>query len=186
MKNFQKLLLVIQKQAERMPTPWSCWDLTIATTSFRREKPAMFGVWVGVTSSEVKTPLTFVEDGVKINKHICLYMLRKTNFRGWMSWYWIMVWHYNKTARPLKRSKWLKPGARGNSLLSDWRKCGLLIHLTLNSWTLQYAPYLRRKLAKCLNQVWKLWRKNKQIYGTKLNAKLCVQPVFNLFNVSVV
>mgnify|MGYP000504172705 CR=1 FL=1 len=33
-------------------------------------------VWAGVTSSGLKTPLIFVEDGVKINQHVYLDMLK--------------------------------------------------------------------------------------------------------------
>ena len=35
-------------------------------TSFRRQKPASVMVWAGVTSTGLKTPLIFIEAGVKI------------------------------------------------------------------------------------------------------------------------
>ena len=45
-------------------------------TSFRRQKPASVMVWAGVTSTGLKTPLIFIEDGVKINQHVYLKMLK--------------------------------------------------------------------------------------------------------------
>ena len=45
-------------------------------TSFRRQKPASVMVWTGVTSSGLNTPLIFVEDGVKINQHVYLGILK--------------------------------------------------------------------------------------------------------------
>ena len=39
-------------------------------TSFRRQKPASVMVWAGVTSNGLKTPLIFVEDGVKVNQRV--------------------------------------------------------------------------------------------------------------------
>ena len=45
-------------------------------TSFRRQKPASVMVWAGVTSSGLKTPLIFVENGVKVNQHVYLDMLK--------------------------------------------------------------------------------------------------------------
>ena len=33
-------------------------------------------VWAGVTSTGLKTPLIFIEDGVKINQHVYLKMLK--------------------------------------------------------------------------------------------------------------
>ena len=46
-------------------------------TSFRRQKPASVMVWAGIMSSGLKTPLVFVEDGVKINQHVYLKMLKE-------------------------------------------------------------------------------------------------------------
>ena len=45
-------------------------------TSFRRQKPASVMVWAGVTSSGLKTPLIFIEEGVKVNQHVYLTMLK--------------------------------------------------------------------------------------------------------------
>ena len=45
-------------------------------TSFRRQKPASVMVWAGVTSSGLKTPLIFIEEGVKVNQHVYLRMLK--------------------------------------------------------------------------------------------------------------
>jgi len=53
-------------------------------TSFRRQKPASVMVWAGVTSSGLKTLLIFVEDGVKINQHVYLNML-KNKVVPWMN-----------------------------------------------------------------------------------------------------
>ena len=44
--------------------------------SFRRQKPALVMVWAGVTSTGLKTPLTFIEASVKINQHAYLKMLK--------------------------------------------------------------------------------------------------------------
>ena len=44
--------------------------------SFRRQKPASAMVWAGVTSCGQKTPLIFIEEGVKINQHVYLGLLR--------------------------------------------------------------------------------------------------------------
>ena len=55
---------------------------------FRRRKPASVMVWAGVTSTGQKTPLIFIEEGVKVNQHVYLDMLKnklvpciKTTFR---------------------------------------------------------------------------------------------------------
>ena len=45
-------------------------------TSFRRQKPASVMVWAGVTSNGLTTPLIFVEDGVKVNQHVYLDILK--------------------------------------------------------------------------------------------------------------
>jgi len=45
-------------------------------TSFRRQKPASVMVWAGVTSTGLKTPLIFIDEGVKINQHVYLNMLK--------------------------------------------------------------------------------------------------------------
>lgn len=44
--------------------------------SFHRQKPASVMVWAGVTSCGLKTPLFFIEEGVKINQHVYLDLLR--------------------------------------------------------------------------------------------------------------
>ena len=44
--------------------------------SFRHQKPASVMVWAGITSSGLKTPLIFIEEGVKINQHVYLGLLR--------------------------------------------------------------------------------------------------------------
>jgi len=45
-------------------------------TSFRRQKPASVMVWAGVTSTGLKSPLIFIDEGVKINQHVYLKMLK--------------------------------------------------------------------------------------------------------------
>ena len=45
-------------------------------TSLRRQKPASVMVWAGVTSNGLKTPLIFVQDGVKVNQHVYMDMLK--------------------------------------------------------------------------------------------------------------
>jgi len=44
--------------------------------SFQRQKPASVMVWAGVTSCGLKTPLVFIEQGVKVNQHLYLAMLK--------------------------------------------------------------------------------------------------------------
>ena len=44
---------------------------------FWRQKPASVMVWGGVTSTGEKTPLIFIEEGVKVNQHVYLKMLKK-------------------------------------------------------------------------------------------------------------
>ena len=51
-------------------------------SSFRRQKPASVMVWVGVTSNGLKTLLIFVKDGIKVNQHIYLDMLKNRFFHG--------------------------------------------------------------------------------------------------------
>ena len=46
--------------------------------SFQRQKPSSVMVWAGVTSSGHKTPLVFIQEGVKINQHIYLSLLKDT------------------------------------------------------------------------------------------------------------
>ena len=53
-------------------------------TAFRRQKPSSVMVWAGVTLSGMKTLLIFVEDGVKINQHVYLNML-KDKVVPWMN-----------------------------------------------------------------------------------------------------
>ena len=43
----------------------------------KRQNPASVMVWAGVTSTGGKTPLTFIEDGVRINQHVYLNMLKE-------------------------------------------------------------------------------------------------------------
>ena len=45
--------------------------------AYKRQKPAYVMVWAGVTSTGEKTPLIFIEEGVKINQHVYLNMLKK-------------------------------------------------------------------------------------------------------------
>ena len=45
-------------------------------TSFRRQNPAPVIVWTVVTSTGLKTPLIFIDVGVKINQHEHLNMLK--------------------------------------------------------------------------------------------------------------
>lgn len=42
---------------------------------FRRQKPASVMVWAGATSSGKKSPLFFIEEGVKVNQHVYLKLL---------------------------------------------------------------------------------------------------------------
>ena len=44
--------------------------------SFWCQKPASVMVWAGVMSCGLKTPLIFIEEGVKINQHVYLGLLR--------------------------------------------------------------------------------------------------------------
>ena len=46
-------------------------------SSFRRQKPASVMVWAGVTSKGLKTPLIFIEEGVKINQTVYRRMLEE-------------------------------------------------------------------------------------------------------------
>ncbi|KAF2345736.1 Heat shock factor (HSF)-type DNA-binding, partial [Trinorchestia longiramus] len=46
--------------------------------SFQRHKPASVMVWAGVTSCGQKTPLVFIQQGVKVNQHVYLVMLKDT------------------------------------------------------------------------------------------------------------
>ena len=46
-------------------------------SSFRRQKPASVMVWAGATSKGLKTPLIFIEEGVKINQTVCRRMLEE-------------------------------------------------------------------------------------------------------------
>ena len=44
---------------------------------FQRQKPASVMVWAGVTSTGEKTPLFFIEEGVKVNQHVYLELLKE-------------------------------------------------------------------------------------------------------------
>eukprot|EP00095_Tigriopus_kingsejongensis_P001171 maker-scaffold415_size178368-snap-gene-0.24 protein:Tk01171 transcript:maker-scaffold415_size178368-snap-gene-0.24-mRNA-1 annotation:"hypothetical protein Y032_0655g1201" len=44
-------------------------------TSFRRQKPPSVMVWAGVTTNGKKTPLIFIEEGVKVNQAVYLHLL---------------------------------------------------------------------------------------------------------------
>ena len=48
--------------------------------SFRRQKLASVMVWAGVMSCSLETPLIFIEEGVKINQHVYLGLLRDQVF----------------------------------------------------------------------------------------------------------
>ena len=43
---------------------------------FRRQKPQSVMVWAGVITDERKTPLIFIEEGVKVNKDVYLALLK--------------------------------------------------------------------------------------------------------------
>ena len=47
-------------------------------SSFRRQKPSSVMVWAGVTSTGLKTPLIFIDKGVKINQTIYSDVGRKS------------------------------------------------------------------------------------------------------------
>ena len=47
------------------------------SSSFRRQKPASVMVWAGTTSKGLKTPLIFIEEGVKINQTVYRRMLEE-------------------------------------------------------------------------------------------------------------
>ncbi|QQP40853.1 Putative LOC100197594 [Caligus rogercresseyi] len=42
---------------------------------FKRQKPASFMVWAGLTTCGRKTPLIFIPEGVKINQKVYLDMM---------------------------------------------------------------------------------------------------------------
>ena len=44
---------------------------------FQRQKPASVMVWGGVTSTDEKTPLIFIEEGIKVSQHVYLKMLKE-------------------------------------------------------------------------------------------------------------
>ena len=44
---------------------------------FRRQKPQSVMVWAGVTTDGCKTPLIFIEEGVKLNKDVYLALLKE-------------------------------------------------------------------------------------------------------------
>ena len=46
-------------------------------SSFRRQKPASVMVWAGATSKGLKTPLIFIDEGVKINQTVYRRMLEE-------------------------------------------------------------------------------------------------------------
>ena len=43
---------------------------------FRRQKPQSVMVWAGVTTDGRKTPLIFIEEGVRVNKDVYLALLK--------------------------------------------------------------------------------------------------------------
>ena len=44
--------------------------------AYQRQKTASVMVWAGVTSTSEKTPLIFIEEGLKINQHVYLKLLK--------------------------------------------------------------------------------------------------------------
>ena len=46
-------------------------------TANKRQKPASVMVWAGVTSTDEKTPLIFIEEEVENNQHVYLNMLKE-------------------------------------------------------------------------------------------------------------
>ena len=46
-------------------------------TAYKHKKPASVMAWAGVTSTGEKTPLIFIEEGVKINQHANLNMWKE-------------------------------------------------------------------------------------------------------------
>ena len=51
--------------------------------TLQRQKPASVIMWKGVTVTGLKTPLVFIDEGVKINKGIYLKLL-KENLLSWI------------------------------------------------------------------------------------------------------
>ena len=45
--------------------------------TFQRQKPVSVMVWGGVTATGLKTPLVFIDEGVKINKDTYLKLLKE-------------------------------------------------------------------------------------------------------------
>ena len=114
-------------------------------TSFRRQKPASVMVWAGVTSSGQKSPLIFVEDGVKINQHAYLDMLRDKV----LPWVDSLPGDEGVTLQqdglPLTQQNWSKLGAKRISSPFGQRSSGLHLPQILIRWTLGYGRFWSRK-----------------------------------------
>ena len=94
-------------------------------TSFRRKKPALVMVWAGVTSTNLKTPLIFIEAGVKINQHAYLMMLKGKVVPWLRKLLEIKELPFIRTEQPLTQPDWSRTGAKTISICFGPKNYGL-------------------------------------------------------------
>ena len=97
-------------------------------SSFRRQKPSSVMVWAGVTSTGLKTPLIFIDEGVKINQTIYRRMLEEKVIPGFKKQWERKELRFNKMGQPPTQPKQSSIGAKPILKGFGRRKYGPLLH----------------------------------------------------------
>ncbi|QQP54705.1 Putative dde superfamily endonuclease [Caligus rogercresseyi] len=113
---------------------------------FRRQKPKSVMVWAGVMSDGTKSPLTFVPEGVKINKEVYLSVLNDQVLPWIKAEYGKPSSLFSKTLPQPMGPNLSKNGASRIFLPFGTNLPGHLQALILKSWTSPCDPYLKARL----------------------------------------
>ena len=115
---------------------------------FRRQKPQSVMAWAGVTMDGRKTPLIFIEEGVKVNKDVYLALLKDKVFPWLQSEYFDAPYVITQDGAPAHNANIVQAWCSEN-FPAFWNKSMWPPStLTSMSWTLQCGPSLRARLVQ--------------------------------------
>jgi hypothetical protein len=153
---------VCARQKENIPVELS--------TAFRRQKPPSVMVWAGVTTDGRKTPLVFIEEGVKIDQAVYLHLMSETVYGD--VWGGSMVFQHDEALSHTAKSvqQWcmdIFPGFWGKDM---WPPSSLISI----PWTLAFGPFWKPRPVPHLCQIWTLSSRISPKPGLKSLLKRCV------------
>ena len=112
----------------------------------RRQKPQSVMVWDGVTTNGRKTPLIFVEEGVKVNKDVYLALLKDEMLPWLQSEYSDAPYVITQDGAPAHNANTVQAWCSENFPVFWNKSMGPHPALSSMSWTLQCSPSLRARL----------------------------------------